>query len=145
MVWADSQFSQLNGSLFILFYFLFFIFFWVLQSGYRKNRAMEKFVKNIKKSGSVQGSAFWGLEVFLTLWYQNWPKIGKFGPQIWQKIFAKKSILRVTTFLLAMLFKFQPYFYKGFFYLKNSMKPFFWSFHWRKVGFSHKSGKSLYK
>jgi len=46
-------------------YFFFKNFGKVLQSGYRKNRAMKNFVKKIKKSSLVPGNASWVLEVFL--------------------------------------------------------------------------------
>ena len=74
--------------------------------------------------------------VFFNTMISNLAKKGKFGPQIWLKIFAKKLILRVTTFLLVMLFKFRPHFYIGFFTWKIQWNHFFeatiggkWVFH----------------
>ena len=116
-VCADSQFNHLNGSFyFFIFLFLLSLFFWVLQSGYRKNHGMKKLVKNIKKSGLVQGSAFWGLEVFFNTKISKLAKNREILPSnLTLKIFVKKSILRITTFLLVMLFKFRLHFYIGFF------------------------------
>ena len=152
-MWSGQIASLANWMevyLFIYLFIFYFLFFFFLGSSIRLQEIPRdgKICKKYQKIRFGARKCLLGVRSF----YFNImiSKLAK-NREIWLsnltlKIFAKKLILRVTTFLLVMLFKFRPYYllYR-FFYLKKLIEPFFWSYHWRKVGFSHKSGKSLYK